>query len=165
MIRFVAAAAAAVALGQASPAAGSGSTVSHGLTLVGTLKYPADFRHLDHVNPDAPKGGLLRRHSIGTFDSLNPFSTKGTPASGLGLVHETLLASSPDEISAEYGAIAGSVEVADDLSWAVYNLRPEARFHDGSPITADDVIWSLDALKDKGRPHYQIGRASWRERV
>lgn len=148
---------AAAALAAASPMAlaeRGGGAASHGLTLVGKLKYPPGFRHLDYVNPDAPKGGTLRQHSIGTFDSLNPFTIKGTPAAGVGLVHETLMASAPDEISAEYGAVAESVEVADDLSWVVYNLRPEARFHDGSPVTADDVIWSLEALKEEGRPHY-----------
>ena len=158
MKHTVAAAALAAALfAFAVPGAqAAGSAVSHGLTLIGKLKYPPDFRHLDYVNPDAPKGGALRRHAIGTFDSFNPFSIRGTPAAGLGFVYETLLASPPDEMSAEYGAIAESVEVADDLSWVVYTLRPEARFHDGSPITADDVVWSLNALKEKGRPHFRF---------
>ena len=138
------------------PAAEGGGMVAHGLTLVGKLKYPRDFSHLDYVNPDAPKGGMLRQHAIGTFDSFNPFSVRGTPAAGLGFVYETLLASPPDEVSAEYGAIAESAEVPADLSWVVYTLRPEARFHDGTPITVDDVIWSLNALKEKGRPYFRF---------
>ena len=154
------AAAILVALSALAPsgvlAADGETTVTHGLTLVGKLKYPPDFRHLDYVNPDAPRGGVLRQHAIGTFDSFNPFSIRGTPAAGLGFVYETLLASAPDEISAEYGAIAESVEVPGDLSWVLYTLRPEARFHDGTPITVEDVIWSLNALKEKGRPHFRF---------
>jgi microcin C transport system substrate-binding protein len=130
--------------------------VSHGLTLMDKLKYGPDFKHLAYVNPDAPKGGLLRRFTIGTFDSFNPFIIKGNPAAGLGFTFETLMTSSPDEISAEYGLIAGTVEVPDDLSYVIYNLRPEARFHDGKPITADDVIYSFNLLKKKGQPFYRF---------
>lgn len=134
----------------------SGVKVSHGLTLLGDLKYPADFKHLEYVNPNAPKGGTLRRFSIGAFDTFNPFIIKGTPAAGVGLVYETLMTSPMDEISAGYGLIAASVEVPDDLSYTTFNLRPEARFHDGSPITADDVIWSFETLKKEGRPFYRF---------
>ena len=138
----------------ATPAAAG--TVSHGLSLVGELKYPPDFKHLDYVDPDAPKGGTLRRHDIGTFDTFNPFIIKGTAASGIGLIHETLMTSSADEASAEYGLVARTVEVPDDLSHVIFDLRPEARFHDGSPITADDVIWTFDALKEWGAPIYRF---------
>jgi microcin C transport system substrate-binding protein len=131
-------------------------TVSHGLSLLDRLKYGADFRHLDYVNPDAPKGGVLRRSATGSFDSFNPYIIKGTPAAGVGLVFETLMTSPQDDISSEYGLIAESVEVPKDLSYVTYNLRAEARFHDGTPITADDVIWSFDTLKAKGAPFYRF---------
>lgn len=145
-------AAALLLAGFAAPAAAG--TVGHGLSLIGDLKYPAGFTHLDYVNPGAPKGGTLRRHAIGTFDTFNPFIIKGSAASGVGLVHETLMTSPADEASAEYGLVAKSVEVPGDLSHVVFELRPEARFHDGSPITADDVIWTFETLKEKGAPIY-----------
>jgi microcin C transport system substrate-binding protein len=138
------------------PATANKVTVSHGLTLLGELKYPADFKHLDYVNPNAPKGGTLNRFSIGSFDTFNPFIIKGTPSAGTGQVYESLMASPMDEISAGYGLIAESVEVPDDLSYTTFNLRPEARFHDGSPVTADDVIWSFETLKKSGRPFYRF---------
>ena len=130
--------------------------VSHGLTLIEPLKYGPDFKHLDFVNPEAPKGGTIKRFAIGTFDTFNPFIIKGNPAVGIGFLYENLMTSAPDEISAEYGLIAKSIEVPDDLSYATFNLRPEARFHDGTPITADDVIWTFNALKEKGRPFYRF---------
>ena len=131
-------------------------TVSHGLTLGDTLKYPKDFKHFAYANPDAPKGGTVRMYSIGGFDSFNPYIIKGEPADGIGLAFESLMTSSEDDIMAEYGLIASSVEVPEDLSFVTYNLRPEARFHDGTPITADDVIFSLNVLKEKGAPIYRF---------
>ena len=131
-------------------------TVSHGLTLVEKLKYGPEFKHLDYVNPNAPKGGSVRRYAFGTFDTFNPFIVKGNPAAGLGLIFESLLQSTADDISSEYGLIAKSVEVPDDLSYVVFNLRPEGRFHDGKPITADDVVYSFKLLKEKGRPFYRF---------
>ena len=130
--------------------------VSHGLTLIGELKYPPDFEHLAYVNPDAPKGGRVKRYSIGSFDSFNPFIIKGDSAAGLGFVFESLMTSPEDEISAEYGLIAKSIEVPDDLSYVAYTLRAEARFHDGKPITADDVVFSFNLLKAKGAPFYRF---------
>ena len=131
-------------------------TVSHGLTLVEKLKYPRGFTHLDYVNPDAPKGGTTRRHVVGTFDTFNPYIIKGNPAAAIGLVYETLLTSPQDEISSEYGLIAETVEVPDDLSSVTYTLRAEARFHDGTPITVDDVVWTFETLKEKGAPFYRF---------
>jgi microcin C transport system substrate-binding protein len=151
--------AAAIVLGTAGAGAQDAKpnvTVSHGLSLLETLKYPADFKHLDFVNPTAPKGGTFRRYTTGTFDTFNPYIIKGTPAAGIGLVYETLMTSPGDEISTEYGLIAKTVEVPADLSFVTYNLRPEARFHDGTPITADDVVWTFETLKEKGAPFYRF---------
>jgi len=130
--------------------------VSHGLTLLEDLKYPADFKQLDYVNVNAPKGGTLKLYAIGSFDSFNGFIIKGDPADGIRVVTETLMTSTPDELGSEYGLIAKSVEVPNDLSYVTYELRPEARFHDGKPITADDVIFSFGILKEKGAPFYRF---------
>jgi microcin C transport system substrate-binding protein len=159
-IRSIIILALALALTPALPAAtASGATditVSHGLTLLEKLKYPADFKNLDYVNPDAPKGGRVKLHAIGSFDTFNRFTIKGDPAAGLGFVFETLMTSPDDEISAEYGLIAESIEVPDDLSYATFTLRANARFSDGKPITADDVIFSFNILREKGRPFYRF---------
>jgi len=133
----------------------SGRTVSTGLSMYGELKYGPGFTHFDYVNPAAPKGGNVKLAAIGTFDSLNPFILKGVPAAGISDTFETLMESSSDEAFSEYGLIAERVEVPADRSWVAFTLRPEARFHDGSPITADDVIWSFDTLKSKGHPFYR----------
>ncbi len=131
------------------------ATTSHGLSIYGDLKYKAGFKHFEYVNPDAPKGGDVRLAAIGTFDSLNPFILKGVPAAGLGQLFETLTVASWDEASSEYGLLAESIEVPADRSWVAFTLRPEARFHDGSPVTVDDVIWTFQALKTKGHPFYR----------
>lgn len=131
-------------------------TRTHALSLADAPKYGPDFTHLDYVNPDAPKGGNVRFHTIGSFDSFNPFIIKGSPAAGLGNVFETLMASGEDDAMSEYGLIAESVEVPDDLSYVTYTLRENARFHDGTPITADDVIFSLNTLKEHGQPFYRF---------
>ncbi len=128
----------------------------HGLSLFGDLKYDANFTHFAYVNPDAPKGGMIKYAAIGTFDTLNPFQLKGDKAAGMGLVFDTLLAPSYDEPDSAYGLVAESVEIAPDRSWAQYNLRKEARFQDGTPITPEDVIWTFDTLKEHGDPHYRI---------
>jgi microcin C transport system substrate-binding protein len=108
------------------------------------------------VNPDAPKGGTLRLGVYATtFDTFNPFVVRGNPAPGLADLYQTLMEGSLDEPSSEYGLIAEKVEIAADRMWVVYHLRPEARFHDGSQITPEDVIWSFDILREKGRPHFR----------
>ena len=137
-------------------------SVGHGLSIYGALKYGPGFKHFDYVNPDAPRGGDVRLAAIGTFDSLNPFVLKGVPAAGLGQVFETLTVASADEATAEYGLLAESVEMPDDRSWVAFTLRPEARFHDGKPITADDVTWTFQTLKAKGHPIY---RSYWAQVV
>ncbi len=116
-------------------------------------KYAATFPYFDYVNPTAPKGGTLRLAVDGTFDSFNPFIPKGNAAS-TGSV-ETLLVNSADEPFTAYGLVAETMEWPADRSWVIFNLRPEARWHDGTPITADDVVWSFEALVEKGMPFYR----------
>lgn len=111
-------------------------------------KYAATFPYFDYVNPTAPKGGTLRLAVDGTFDSFNSFIPKGNAAS-TGSV-ETLLVNSADEPFTAYGLVAETMEWPADRSWVIFNLRPEARWHDGTPITADDVVWSFEALVEKG---------------
>lgn len=131
------------------------ATPQHGLAMHGDLKYPADFKHFDYVNPAAPKGGALRQASLGTYDSLNPFIIKGVPAAGLGLIYDTLMESSADEPFSEYGLLAKSITLADDNSWVEFALRPQARFHDGKPVTPEDVIFTFNTLREQGRPFYR----------
>jgi len=134
--------------------------VSHGLAMHGTPKYPADFTHLDYVNPDAPKGGTLRMMALGGFDTLNPYTLKGMSAAGLGLTYETLTTSAADEPFSVYGLVAKTITVPEDRSWVRFDLHPEARWHDGQPITADDVVFSFETLKSKGHPFYRSYYAS-----
>ncbi|WP_119301718.1 extracellular solute-binding protein [Dongia deserti] len=129
-------------------------TKVHALSLGDAPKYGPDFKHLDYVNPNAPKGGTITSGATGTFDSFNRFIIKGTPA-GLGGLFETLTTQTEDDALSEYGLIAESMEVAPDKSWIIYNLRPEARWHDGKPITADDVVFSFDTLMTKGHPQWR----------
>jgi microcin C transport system substrate-binding protein len=120
----------------------------HALSLIGEPAYGPDFTHFKWVRPDAPKGGRVRRMGFGTFDSLNPYSIKGNPVGAVTtLIYDRLMASSPDEASASYGLIAEWVAYPDDFSSATFQLRASARFHDGRPVTPDDVIFSLDAQK------------------
>ncbi|MEH6951736.1 extracellular solute-binding protein [Nitrobacter sp. NHB1] len=127
----------------------------HGLSLFGDVKYPEGFKHFDYVNPDAPKGGAVRQIGLGTFDNFNPVvsGVKGSIALAVGLIYESLTMPSLDEVSTEYGALAESVAYPDDFSFVVYRLRKEARWHDGKPVTPDDVIFSLNSFK-KYHPQY-----------
>jgi microcin C transport system substrate-binding protein len=138
-----------------APTEAADVTKSHGLSLFGDLKYGADFSHFDYVNPDAPKGGTVRYSAIGTFDNLNPYILKGNAAAPAA-VFDTLMARADDEPASAYGLVAESVEVPADRTWVQYNLRKEARFQDGSPITPKDVIWTFDALKEKGHPRFHL---------
>jgi microcin C transport system substrate-binding protein len=130
-------------------------TVGHALSMYGDLKYGPEFRHFQYVNPEAPKGGDVKLAAIGTFDTLHPFVLKGVAAAGLGGTVDTLTVASEDEPFSRYGLIAESIEMPADRSWVAFTLRPQARFHDGSPITAEDVIWTFEALKTKGHPFYR----------
>lgn len=144
-------------------------TESHGYAQFGVLKYPASFTHFDWVNPEAPKGGTLRMMAFGTFDTLNPYTFKGSsPVStgnflqyGVNELNEPLMVGtgqydpSGDEPTSSYGLIAQSVEYSEDRSWVVFNLRPQARFHDGKPITAYDVAFSYRTLLKDGHPQYR----------
>ena len=126
----------------------------HGLSLFGKPELPSGFAHFPYVNESAPKGGSLRIAAIGSFDNLNQFTIKGNAASGLGLIHDTLMAGSLDEASASYGLIAEAVKHAADYSSVSFRLNKNAIFSDGSPITADDVAFSLTALK-KAHPFFR----------
>lgn len=144
-------------------------TESHGYAQFGVLKYPASFTHFDWVNPEAPKGGTLRIMAFGTFDTLNPYTFKGTsPVAtgnflqyGVNELNEPLMVGtgqydpSGDEPTSSYGLVAQSVEYAEDRSWVVFNLRPQARFHDGKPMTAFDVAFSYRTLLKDGHPQYR----------
>ncbi len=139
-----------------TPALAGDSVTSHGLSAFGELKYGPDFRHFDYVNPDAPKRGTIRLPGIDSFDSLNGFILKGTAPQGTGLLHATLMEKSADEADALYGYVAESVEMPPDRKWMVFNLRPEARFTGGAPLTADDVVFTYNALIKDGHPSYRI---------
>jgi microcin C transport system substrate-binding protein len=128
----------------------------HALAMHGEPKYGPDFAHFDYVNPDAPKGGQLRLSSIGTYDSLNGFILKGTPATGLGLVYDTLTYQSLDEPFTAYGLLAESMEVAPDHTAVKFRLRKEARFHDGKPVRPEDVVFSFNTLMKQGHPAFRM---------
>jgi len=128
---------------------------TYGLSLFGQLKYPPDFKHFDYTDPQAPKGGTMRLSAIGTFDTLNPFVIKGVPAAGIGALFDTLMTESADEPGSEYGLAAGGVELAPDRLSVLYTLRNEARFHDGTPMTPADVVWTFETLRAKGHPFYR----------
>lgn len=146
----------AFAAGLASPLA---AEPKHGLSIFGDLKYPADFTHFDYVNPDAPKGGKASQigtAGLTTFDSFNAYILKGDAAQGMELVFDTLMARALDEPDAVYGLVASSAHVAPDGLSVTFKLRPEAKFADGSPLTADDVVFSFDTIKAKGHPAFAI---------
>lgn len=126
------------------------------LVLYGECKYKPGFTHFDYVNPDAPKGGSVKLAETGTFDSLNPFILKGVKAPAIAGLFETLMVQSLDEPQSMYGLIAESVEVAQDGGSARFVIRKAARFSDGSKITADDVVFSFETLRDKGDPTYKM---------
>lgn len=135
------------------------TTTSHGISAFGELKYPADFAHFDYADPQAPKGGTMSFRGTGasaTFDSLNAFILRGEPAQGLGLLYDTLLTRAYDEPDAAYGLLASRIEYPQDRSWVIFTLRPEARFADGHPVTAEDVVFTFETLKTDGSPRIRV---------
>ncbi|QIB52488.1 extracellular solute-binding protein [Pseudomonas sp. OIL-1] len=129
---------------------------SHALTLYGeSPKYPEGFSHFDYVNPEAPKGGTLRLSGFGSFDSLNGFISRGAAADQLNLIYDTLTFHSLDEPFTEYGLLAERIERPEDNTWVRFHLREEARFHDGEPVTAEDVVFTFNTLLEKGAPFYR----------
>jgi microcin C transport system substrate-binding protein len=144
-----------------APALGNDAVPAHGIAMHGDLAYPADFSHFRYANPDAPKGGVLRRAAIGTFDSFNPFIVKGNPAAGFAflgqsLIYDSLMVPSFDEPFSRYGLLAETIETPADRSWVAFTLRKEARWHDGRPVSVDDVIWTFNTLVEKGSPLYGL---------
>lgn len=129
---------------------GAGVNVAHGISTFGDLALPADFAHLAWVNPDAPKGGEISLGTFGGFDSMNPYSVKGRAAAGSTLMLESILASTGDEIGASYCLMCTTMEYPEDRSWVVFNLRDDVRFSDGTPLTAEDVLFSYETFLSKG---------------
>ena len=162
----------AVAQGTSQGAASAGTDTiawaglpeTHGLSVFGDLKYPADFRHFDYVNPQAPKGGVIRQQiksssgnqSFDTFNTLNHLVLKGDGAAGMDAIYDSLMAGSADEPNTAYGLVARAVQVSPDKRAYRFLLRPEARFHDGSPLTARDCAFSFMTLKTKGHPSFRL---------
>lgn len=150
--------AAAQELGTTSAA--PSSAPRHAVALHGEPKYGPDFTHLGYVNPQAPKGGTLKLSAIGSFDSLNPFIIKGTPAAGLnflrsGFVYQSLMQNAWDEPFTLYGILAESIEIGEERDWVAFTLRSEARWSDGKPLTAEDVVWTFNTLISKGSPFFK----------
>ncbi len=156
-MRVVALVLAVILTTAASPAwsRSSPGASAHGLSIHGDLKYPPGFAHFGYVNPRAPKGGAVTLATTGTFDNLNPFVLKGVAAAGIGTTFDTLLTQSSDEPASEYGLVAETIETPPDRSWVTFTLRPTARFHDGSAMTVEDVMWTFETLRTKGHPLYR----------
>lgn len=136
--------------------AGAETPADHAMTLYGEPPaYAADFSHFDYVNPQAPKGGTLRLSGFGSFDSLNGFISRGASADQLSLIYDTLTFHALDEPFTEYGLLAERIERAEDNTWVRFHLRPQARFHDGAPVTAADVVFTFNTLVEQGAPFYR----------
>lgn len=131
---------------------------THALSLLAPPALPADFPHWPWANPDAPKGGEVVLTRLGSFDSFNPYILRGTPDVGIGLIYDTLMAGNPDEATAEYGLLAETVELPADRRGISFELRESARWHDGRPVTAEDVVFTFNILRTQGRPFF---RAYW----
>jgi len=129
---------------------------SHGISTFGELKYGPDFKHFDYVNPNAPKGGTFSTWGFGTFDSLTPYILKGQAAQLSSIFFESLMVGDDDEPDAMYGLIAKTIEYPESRQWAIFDMRPEAKFSDGTPVTAADVVFSFNVLIEKGRPSFRV---------
>ncbi len=144
----------------ASNAEGDDVTSSHGYSYFGNLDYPPDYPHLNYVNPDAPKGGELSLAASGTFDSLNPYSRKGRSGALTTIQYDRLIESTDDSVGQYYGVLAESLEYDKDRNYVIFNMRPEATFWDGTPVTAEDVVYSHRLFIEQGLPSYAqaVGR-------
>lgn len=131
-----------------SPAIAQEKVWHHGGSLIGEPKYPAGFEKFDYVNPDAPVGGVVRLSSMGGFDTFNPILPQGEPADGIGLVFETLTTPSLDETSTQYGNLAEAFSYPDDFSSVTFRMNPRARWADGEPVKAEDVVWTFNKVKE-----------------
>lgn len=129
---------------------------SHGVSTFGELKYGPDFPHLDYVNPDAPKGGEMSTWAFGTFDSLTPYILKGNAAALSTAFYDSLLSGTLDEPDSMYGLVAHTIEYPENREWVIFHMRPEAKFSDGTPVTAHDVVFSYEILHEKGRPSFKV---------
>ena len=138
----------------AAPAQAQQPTRTYALSLIGKPALPEGFDHFPYVNPDAPKGGSLSQGVIGSFDNYNAFIVRGSPAAGTQYLYDTLTVPSANEPYTAYGRLAKTIEVAPDRMWVAFELRPEARFNDGTPVTAADVVWTFNTLRTKGAPFY-----------
>ena len=156
MSRITAIAVGLVSIFAASAAGAAGTNgPAHAMAMHGEAKYPADFAHFDYVNPNAPKGGTRVAEAIGTYDSLNPFILTGNPAGSVGVIYDSLTVSAADEAFTQYCLLCETMDVPDDRSWIEFTLRDDARWHDGRPITVDDVIFSFNILREDGSPFYR----------
>jgi microcin C transport system substrate-binding protein len=129
-------------------------TRTYGFSMAGKLELPADFDHFPYANPNAPKTGEVALSAVGSFDSFNPFIVRGSAAE-VTRIYDSLLRASADEASTSYGHLAQTIELPADRSWVAFELRPQARFNDGTPVTAEDVAWTFKTLREKGRPFYR----------
>jgi microcin C transport system substrate-binding protein len=145
----------AVIFGAMSLRADEAITKTHGFNFFGELKYPADYKHLDYVNPDAPKGGEISIWTMGTFDSFNPYTRKGRASALASAPFESLLEGTSDEVGTSYGLLAETLEYPEDQSWVIFNMRPEARFSDGTPVTAEDVAFTYELFLNEGLASYR----------
>ncbi len=160
-MRRIALALAILLAAPAAPAEDGAAPGRHGIAMHGDLKYGPDFTHFDYANPDAPKGGTLEMSGSGTFDTLNPFIRKGVPAAmANSLPYDTLMVHAQDEPFSLYGLVAERIETPPDRSWVIFHLNPKARFNDGAPITAADVVFSFNVLREKGQPFFAAYWAS-----
>jgi microcin C transport system substrate-binding protein len=144
-----------VIFGAMSLRADEAITKTHGFNFFGELRYPADYKHLDYVNPDATKGGEISIWTMGTFDSFNPYTRKGRAGALASAPFESLLDGTSDEVGTSYGLLAETLEYPEDQSWVIFNMRPEARFSDGTPVTAEDVAFTYELFLNEGLASYR----------
>ena len=131
---------------------------SHGINEYDALKYGPDFTHLDYVNPEAPIGGEISISTSGTFDNMNPFATlSGTPGLMSSIMYERLMTSTDDEVGSEYCLLCTTIEYPEDHSWVIFHLREDVKFSDGTPMTAADVIYTHELLREQSTPSYRAG--------